>query len=80
LGTRPSSIREEPQSYAVEYTTILRLSQTRWHGSQHARHSPDHALNVPFFHRNTDYDEFIFCQGKGAFTDESAVMLDAGKR
>src|ERR1022692_1626657 len=68
------------------------------------------ALKVPFFHRNTDYDEFIFYhdgdffsrdnikagmatlhprgihhgphpkalanQGKKAFTDESAVMLD----
>jgi homogentisate 1,2-dioxygenase len=68
------------------------------------------ALKVPFFHRNTDYDEFLFYhdgdffsrdnikagmatlhprgihhgphpkalanQGKKAFTDESAVMLD----
>jgi homogentisate 1,2-dioxygenase len=70
----------------------------------------EQALKVPFFHRNTDYDEFLFYhdgdffsrdniragmatlhprgihhgphpkalanQGKKAFTDESAVMLD----
>ena len=87
------------------------MSQSRASAAQRASLEQDaDALKVPFFHRNTDYDEFIFYhdrdffsrdnikagmatlhprgihhgphpkalanQGKKAFTDESAVMLD----